>query len=88
MAITKIIGSIHAPSKGGKYQVLKNTIDYILNPAKTEQGKYTGAINCLVDNALSEMKRWNPGGDQGPGILESFDSGCVRAPSSGAAFGC
>ena len=57
MAITKIIGSIHAPSKGGKYQILKNTIDYILNPAKTEQGKYTGAINCLVDNALSEMKR-------------------------------
>lgn len=57
MAITKIIGSIHAPSKGGKYQVLKNTIDYILNPAKTEQGKYIGAINCLVDNALSEMKR-------------------------------
>lgn len=57
MAITKIIGSIHAPSKGRKYQVLKNTIDYILNPMKTEQGKYTGAVNCLVDNALSEMKR-------------------------------
>lgn len=57
MAITKIIGSIHAPSKGGKYQVLKNTIDYILNPVKTEQGKYTGAVNCLADNALSEMKR-------------------------------
>lgn len=57
MAVTKIIGSIHAPSKGGKYQILKNTIDYILNPVKTEQGKYTGAINCLVDNALSEMKR-------------------------------
>lgn len=55
MAITKIIGAIHPPSSGGKYKVLKNTIDYILDTAKTERGRFVGSIGCFTDNALQAM---------------------------------
>lgn len=55
MAITKIIGAIHPPSKGNMYKVLKNTIDYILNPKKTESGRLVGSIGCFTDSALQEM---------------------------------
>lgn len=55
MAITKIIGAIHPPSSGGKYRVLKNTIDYILDPAKTEQGRFVGSVGCFTDNAFQAM---------------------------------
>lgn len=57
MAITKIIGAIHPPRSGGRYKVLKNTINYIINPSKTADGLYSGALNCVVDNVLSEMVR-------------------------------
>lgn len=55
MAITKIIGAIHPPSSGGKHKVLKNTIEYILNPEKTENGRLVGSIGCFPDNALQVM---------------------------------
>lgn len=42
MAITKIIGSIHPPKSGGRYKVLKNSINYVLNPKKTMDGLYYG----------------------------------------------
>lgn len=55
MAITKIIGAIHPPKSGGRYRILKNAIDYVLKPSKTEGGLYTGAINCMTDSALQDM---------------------------------
>ena len=55
MAITKIIGAIHPPKSGGRYKVLKNVINYVINPLKTENGKYTGSINCTTQTALKEM---------------------------------
>lgn len=55
MAITKIIGAIHPPKSGGRYKVLNNTINYILNPEKTAGGLYTGALNCFTDSALEDM---------------------------------
>lgn len=55
MAITKIIGAIHPPASGGKYKVLKKTIEYIMNPSKTENGLYVGSINCFPENALQAM---------------------------------
>lgn len=57
MAITKIIGAIHPPKSGGRYKVLNNTINYILNPEKTAGGLYTGALNCFTDSALADMVR-------------------------------
>ena len=55
MAITKIIGAIHPPSKGSRHKVLRNTIDYILDPEKTENGRLIGSIGCFPDNALQQM---------------------------------
>lgn len=55
MAITKIISAIHPSSSGGKYKVLRNTIEYILNPKKTEHGKLVGSIGCFPENALDAM---------------------------------
>lgn len=55
MAITKIIGAIHPPSKGSRHKVLKNTIDYILDEKKTENGRLVGSIGCFPDNALQQM---------------------------------
>lgn len=55
MAITKIIGAIHPPASGGKYKVLKKTMEYIMNPSKTENGLYVGSINCFPENALQAM---------------------------------
>lgn len=55
MAITKIISAIHPSSGGGKYKVLRNTIEYILNPKKTENGKLVGSIGCFAENVLDAM---------------------------------
>ena len=54
MAIIKFIGVIHPSQVGGQYAGLKKTIDYILNPSKT-QGKYVDSINCTTSNTLNEM---------------------------------
>lgn len=55
MAITKIIGAIHPPKTGGRYTSLGRTINYILNPKKTQAGLYTGSVNCNVGSALKDM---------------------------------
>ncbi|MBO5353021.1 MAG: relaxase/mobilization nuclease domain-containing protein [Lachnospiraceae bacterium] len=55
MAITKIIGAIHPPSSGSRHKVLRNTIEYILNPEKTENGRLIGSMGCFTDNALLQM---------------------------------
>ncbi len=54
MAIIKFIGAIHPSQTGGQYAGLKKTINYILNPSKT-QGKYVDSINCTTTNTLNEM---------------------------------
>lgn len=61
MAILKMIGAIHRPrnGKGGKYRILKNTIDYILNPKKTAGGLYTGSLNCMCASACEDMIETN-----------------------------
>lgn len=55
MAITKIIGAIHPPTSGSRHKVLRNTIEYILNPEKTENGRLIGSIGCFTDNVLQQM---------------------------------
>ncbi|MBE6035634.1 MAG: hypothetical protein E7222_13195 [Clostridiales bacterium] len=55
MAITKIIGAIHPAKSGGRYKVLKNTIDYITREGKTDQGYFVGSMNCSSFTALKEM---------------------------------
>lgn len=52
-----MIGAIHPPKSGFQYRVLKNTIQYVLNPQKTGDGLYTGSMNCICDSeqALQEM---------------------------------
>lgn len=55
MAITKIIGAIHPPKSGGRYKVLKNTIDYITKKGKTREGYFVGSANCSPLSALKEM---------------------------------
>lgn len=54
MAISKIL-YIGTPQKGGKQQCLKNAINYVLNPLKTDNGRYTGAVNCITETALKDM---------------------------------
>ena len=55
MAITKII---HMKDSGrafhGKH--LKQGIDYILKDEKTQNGKLTGAVNCMVEQAYEQME--------------------------------
>lgn len=55
MAITKIIGAIHPPSKGSRHKILRNTIEYILDEEKTEGGRLVGSIACFPDTALQQM---------------------------------
>lgn len=54
MAISKILNS-NSPSKGSNYTPLRNGINYVLNPVKTDGGKYTGSVNCIMENAANEM---------------------------------
>ena len=55
MAISKILnindcgGHFH-----GKH--LKRSLDYVMNPEKTQDGRLVGAINCQVDSAFEQMK--------------------------------
>lgn len=35
---------------------LKRSLDYVMNPAKTQDGRFVGAINCQVDSAFEQMK--------------------------------
>ena len=35
---------------------LKRSLDYVMNPEKTQNGRLVGAINCQVDAAFEQMK--------------------------------
>lgn len=54
MAITKI-KYINPPDKGAASAHLHNAIDYILNPKKTENGLFTGSLNCDKNHAFEAM---------------------------------
>lgn len=55
MAVSKILnmkdckGNFH-----GKH--LKASLDYIMNPEKTQNGRLIGSLNCQVDTAFEQMK--------------------------------
>ena len=34
---------------------LKRSLDYVMNPEKTQDGRLVGAINCQVDSAFEQM---------------------------------
>lgn len=55
MAITKIVGAVHTSKSPAKHIGMKKLIDYILDPEKTENGRYTGSLNCSAQTALKEM---------------------------------
>lgn len=54
MAITKIL-NIHCATEGNPATHLKNALEYIQNPDKTEQCHLVGSINCLPDSAYEQM---------------------------------
>ena len=55
MAVSKIL---HMKDTGTSYhgQHLKRSIDYIMNPEKTQNGRLVGAINCQPSNAFEQMR--------------------------------
>ena len=54
MAITKIL-NIHCATEGNPAAHLKNALEYIRNPDKTEQCRLVGSVNCLPDSAFEQM---------------------------------
>lgn len=55
MAISKIL---NMKDCGGHFhgKHLKRSLDYVMNPEKTQNGRLVGAINCQVDAAFEQMK--------------------------------
>lgn len=55
MAISKIL---NMKDCGGYFhgKHLKRSLDYVMNPEKTQDGRLVGAINCQVDAAFEQMK--------------------------------
>lgn len=61
---------------------LDNSIRYILNPGKTEQGLFQSALGCTCETAFEDMrqlkKSWHKeGGVQGYHLIQSFAAGEV-----------
>lgn len=61
---------------------LDNSIRYILNPSKTEQGLFQSALGCTCETAFEDMlqlkKIWHKeGGVQGYHLVQSFAAGEV-----------
>ena len=54
MAITKIL-NINCAAEGNPATHLKNALEYIQNPDKTEQCHLVGSVNCLPDSAYEQM---------------------------------
>lgn len=54
MAITKIL-NINCATEGNPAEHLKNALEYIQNPDKTEQCHLVGSVNCLPDTAYEQM---------------------------------
>ena len=55
MAITKILNIIESEGRNPTTH-LKNALEYIQNPDKTEECVLVGGINCLPDTAFEQMK--------------------------------
>ena len=55
MAITKIL-NIQESESGNPASHLKNALEYIQNPDKTEERILVGGINCLPDAAFEQME--------------------------------
>ena len=55
MAISKIL---NMKDCGGHFhgKHLKRSLDYVMNPEKTQDGRLVSAINCQVDSAFEQMK--------------------------------
>ena len=55
MAISKIL---NMKDCGGHFhgKHLKRSLNYVMNPEKTQDGRLVGAINCQVDSAFEQMK--------------------------------
>ena len=55
MAISKIL---NMKDCGGHFhgKHLKRSLDYVMNPEKTQDGRLVGAINCQADAAFEQMK--------------------------------
>lgn len=54
MAITKIL-NINCATEGNPATHLKNALEYIQNPDKTEECHLVGSANCLPDSAYEQM---------------------------------
>ena len=55
MAITKILNIQESESRNPVTH-LKNALEYIQNPDKTEKCVLVGSINCLPDTAFEQME--------------------------------
>ena len=55
MAITKILNIMESEGRNPASH-LKNALEYIQNPDKTEEGVLMGSINCLPDTAFEQME--------------------------------
>ena len=56
MAITKILNIMESEGRNPASH-LKNALEYIQNPDKTEECVLVGGINCLPDTALKNYER-------------------------------
>jgi len=54
LAISKIL---NMKDCGGHFhgKHLKRSLDYVMNPEKTQDGRLIGAINCQVDSAFEKL---------------------------------
>ena len=55
MAITKILNIMESEGRNPATH-LKNALEYIQNPDKTEECVLVGSINCLPDTAFEQME--------------------------------
>ena len=76
MAITKILNIMESEGRNPATH-LKNALEYIQNPDKTEECVLVGGINCLPDTAFEQMKEtknifYKTGKRQGYHVIISF----------------
>ena len=76
MAITKILNIQESEGRNSASH-LKNALEYIQNPDKTEECVLVGGINCLPDTAFEQMKEtknifYKTGKRQGYHVIISF----------------
>ena len=76
MAITKILNIMESESRNPASH-LKNALEYIQNPDKTEECVLEGSINCLPDTAFEQMEETKnifhkTGKRQGYDVIISF----------------